>query len=81
MQQLLEPGERVAVVEDDGRERAAVDLAVGRDDAVPHLLDDRLPHVLAPQQVMHDLVARDRRRAVARERAAAPRSCLPRCRR
>ena len=45
MEELLEPRERLAVVEDDGRERAAVDLALRGDDAVPHALDHRVTHV------------------------------------
>ena len=43
VQELLEPVERVAVVEDDGGDRAAVELARrGDDDAVAQPLHDRV---------------------------------------
>jgi hypothetical protein len=76
MQQCLEPLERVAIVEDDSAERTAVDLAVRPDDAVAEVSDERRLHLVATQQVMDDLVARDGRRAVARERSQ--RLTLPR---
>jgi len=81
VQQLLEPRERVSIVEDHRAERAPVDLTVRRDDAVTEALDDRRLYVIETQQVVDDLVARDRRGAVARERSQRPRSFPLRCRR
>jgi len=77
VQQLLEPLECVAVVEDGSAEGATVDLTLRRDDAVAEPCDDRRLHVVATQQVVDDLVARDRGGAVALEgsqRLALPRS-------
>jgi hypothetical protein len=68
VQQLLEPAERLPVVEDDRRKRAAVDLALGGYDSVAHPRHDCIAHVRAAKQVMNDLVARHCRGAVARER-------------
>ncbi len=68
VQELFEPPERVPVVEDDRGDRATVELAVGAHDAVPEPLDDRLAHLVAAEQHVHDLVARHGRGAAAPKR-------------
>src|SRR5262249_16180880 len=68
MEQVLEPLQLPRVVEDDGRNRPAIELAVGSNDAVPELLDDRLAYLVPPHKLVDDLGARPRRRAMAGER-------------
>ena len=77
MQELLEERERLGVVEDDGRDPAPVGNAVVAEDALAEALGEcRLHFGIVAQEVVHDLVARDGRRAVRakrRQHAALPR--------
>ena len=69
MQQRFEPGELLAVAEDRLRDPRAIGPAVGAQDTVTEAGDDRVADlVVRRQQVMDDLVARDRRGAVRAER-------------
>ena len=71
-------GSRFRVGEDDVGDRAAVDLAGFVENALAEPVDQRLLHLLVlAEQPVDDLVARDRRGAVAPERGerlALPRS-------
>ena len=79
MQELLEKGERAGVVEDDRSDAAPVGDAVVAEDPLAEALDERRFHRrVGAQEVMDDLVARNGRRAVARETPAASRSSPPR---
>src|SRR3954468_15827198 len=68
MGQALEPVELLAVGEDDLRDRAAVDLAGFVENPLAEVVEQRPADALVlAQQPVHDLVARDGRRAVAAE--------------
>jgi len=68
MQKGLQPGERVAVVEDNPRDRSAIDVAGIVEDACTEALQQRGPDlVVLAQEAVDDVVAGDRRRPVTRE--------------
>src|SRR5207245_8775314 len=67
VEELLEPDELVAVFENDLADRRAVDLAVGHDLGSEPLHERSADRLVLPQQAVDDVVARDRRRAVAGE--------------
>ena len=82
VEQPLEQGERLAVAEDDLRDPRRGRGAVLTEDLLAEPLDDRVADVVVGrEQVMDDLVARDRRGAVRAERlergATSRRRCHP----
>ncbi len=61
MQELLEPVQSLPVCEDRLGDARPVGTAVGSEDALSELRDDRVAHVVvARQEVVDDRVARDR---------------------
>ena len=82
MQQLLEPGELLAVTEHDAPDALPVDLPRVVEHALAEALDDGgLDVWIVAEQVVNDLVARDHRRAVPLEGLQRLRSSPLRCRR
>jgi hypothetical protein len=69
MEKRFQPGERLPVLEDDLGDGGTVDRAGVVEDAGAELLEQRAPDVrVLAQQLVDDVVARDRRGAMARER-------------
>ena len=79
MEQRLEPGERARSAKTT--RRPAGGRSAVAEIASPEALHERAPDLLVlAQEPVDDLVARDRRGAVPREAASAPRSCRRRSR-
>jgi len=82
MEKSLEPGEGVAVGEDDLADRGTDGAAPVVERGLAEALPDRVAHaVVLGEKPVDDVVARDHRGAVAREggeRFALPRSDSPR---
>src|SRR5215212_7374794 len=69
MQQRLEPSERLPIGKDDPRDRRTVDCAGIVEDARTEAVEERGPDLrVLSQQLVDDVVARDRRSTVTRER-------------
>src|SRR5439155_20596036 len=76
VQKGLQPRECLTVVEDDPRDRGTIDVAGVVEDAGAEALQQRPAHIVVlAQQSVDDVVARDRRGTMPRERAQ--RFCFP----